>query len=92
LLPLKKVCRIAGFEQTIPGIKHARTVHLELFENMVGKVNWCGRVGGNEIAISHHELVLIEGLAAIMQLWWLLRTSVRRMDDFALDFCLFSEL
>src|SRR6266852_7395862 len=31
LLPLKKVCRIAGFEQTIPGIKHARTMHLELF-------------------------------------------------------------
>jgi len=25
-------------------------------------------------------------------LWWLLRTSVRKMDDFALDFCIFSEL
>jgi len=25
-------------------------------------------------------------------LWWLLRTSVRKRDDFALDFCIFSEL
>src|SRR5215467_15269800 len=63
LLPRKKVGRIAGFEQTIPGIKDARTVYLELFENMIGKVNWCRRVGGNEIAVSHHQLVLIERLA-----------------------------
>ena len=25
-------------------------------------------------------------------LWWLLRTSVRKVDDFARDFCFFSEL
>ncbi len=27
-----------------------------------------------------------------LAMWWLLRTSVRKVDDFALDFCIFSEL
>jgi hypothetical protein len=26
------------------------------------------------------------------RLWWLLRISVRKMSDFAFDFCIFSEL
>jgi len=33
-----------------------------------------------------------DGEADAIRVWWLLRTSVRKRDDFALDFCIFSEL
>jgi len=46
-------------------------------------------IARNIIAISTlWKLVRFDSFA----LWWLLRTSVRKMDDFALDCCIFSEL
>jgi hypothetical protein len=31
-------------------------------------------------------------LGEVFFLWWLLRASIRKLGDFAFDFCIFSEL
>jgi hypothetical protein len=55
---VKKVRNISGFIQAIPGLKHFNRINAKFFEDVAGKLNGCGRSGGDQVPCNQVERLI----------------------------------